>query len=306
LLSCSQLACADSLLPFGSFPAQASLPTTLSAQLHTPHLVSTSSPNGLTSSADVSSHGKSPAWIQRRSPEEVASVSGRNAQFTGDLHSSSRLNSARSELQSSTEPPGKASWLAYLFGGSTGRQGATHANAVPERGKQQAGEQGASGVTSSLELIKPRVRTLAAMYMMPASSMTSAASTLHCDVGAANLVAILLSLRWRVQAVRAPRDADRAFAGPHSAAAAMQARAIIAEYAWRWLAEGRLLPLADLQRALALVPCSLPSLMQARPAYSCCRLMDHLAACVACRCRLLVRSTGHACVCAVLASVAYI
>ena len=50
--------------------------------------------------------------------------------------------------------------------------------------------------------------------------------------------------------------------GPHSAAAAMRARCLIAGYAWRWLSSGHLLALVDLQRALALVPCSLPALMQ--------------------------------------------
>lgn len=51
-----------------------------------------------------------------------------------------------------------------------------------------------------------------------------------------------------------------------SAAVATAARRLIAEYAWTWLAGGHLLRLADLQRAMALVPCSLAALMQTFPA----------------------------------------
>ena len=51
-----------------------------------------------------------------------------------------------------------------------------------------------------------------------------------------------------------------------NAAVATAARRLIAEYAWTWLAGGHLLRLADLQRALALVPCSLAALMQTFPA----------------------------------------
>lgn len=66
-------------------------------------------------------------------------------------------------------------------------------------------------------------------------------------------------------------DADNSAAPPSglpdgSAAVATAARRLIAEYAWTWLAGGHLLRLADLQRALSLVPCSLAALMQAFPA----------------------------------------
>lgn len=47
-----------------------------------------------------------------------------------------------------------------------------------------------------------------------------------------------------------------------SAAVAMAARRLISEYAWYWLAAGHLMRLADLQRALSTVPCSLAALMQ--------------------------------------------
>jgi hypothetical protein len=72
-----------------------------------------------------------------------------------------------------------------------------------------------------------------------------------------------------MQSVRiGPHAGNLAFEGPHSAAAAMQARRIISTCAWVWLSEGHLLQLADLQRALSLVPCSLPSLMQVRIAWT--------------------------------------
>jgi hypothetical protein len=44
----------------------------------------------------------------------------------------------------------------------------------------------------------------------------------------------------------------------------MAARRLISEHAWYWLAAGHLLRLAELQRALSLVPCSLAALMQVR------------------------------------------
>ena len=69
------------------------------------------------------------------------------------------------------------------------------------------------------------------------------------------------TIRTAAPAVAAQRD-PQAQEGPHSAAAAMQARRTIAAAAWEWLTDGHLLQLADLQRALALVPCSLPALMQ--------------------------------------------
>lgn len=47
-----------------------------------------------------------------------------------------------------------------------------------------------------------------------------------------------------------------------SAAVAMAARRLISEHAWYWLAAGHLMRLADLQRALSTVPCSLAALMQ--------------------------------------------
>jgi hypothetical protein len=64
-----------------------------------------------------------------------------------------------------------------------------------------------------------------------------------------------------VQKVSTPQGTT-ATEGPHSAAAAMKARRIIAAHAWSWLSKGHILQLADLLRALALVPCSLPALMQ--------------------------------------------
>lgn len=54
----------------------------------------------------------------------------------------------------------------------------------------------------------------------------------------------------------------RSFEDPHRAATVSEARRLIAMHAWRWLQEGRLVSLADLMRALALVPCSLAATMQ--------------------------------------------
>lgn len=56
----------------------------------------------------------------------------------------------------------------------------------------------------------------------------------------------------------------RSFEDPHRAATVSEARRLIAMHAWRWLQEGRLVSLADLMRALALVPCSLAATMQVR------------------------------------------
>jgi hypothetical protein len=62
-----------------------------------------------------------------------------------------------------------------------------------------------------------------------------------------------------------PASAAPAELGGATAAVAMAARRVISEHAWAWLSTGHLLRLADLQRALALVPCSLAALMQVRP-----------------------------------------
>lgn len=79
-------------------------------------------------------------------------------------------------------------------------------------------------------------------------------------------VAALLAVQAAGDGAASDGGGDGSQPPDRSAAVATAARRLIAEYSWTWLAGGHLLRLADLQRALALVPCSLAALMQAFPA----------------------------------------
>ena len=254
---------------------QPSLPGTLSTQpsaaLGTPRLQGTSPPNGH-SFAPIS---QDQAQLNGLTGQRSLSIEYRRS--LDDVQSSSRVadtpsstaarqdgarGSDRTSWVQNERAPAKSSWLAYLFGGSGNRGDAngSHAANGARRSNDRHTSAGLDGLPTLKSLVSScaclcplRIRTWLESYLW-----TVCRTRVVLDASQA----IVPQLCTCVQAVRIPRNTDQGLEGPHSAAAAMQARVVIAEYAWRWLSGGRLLPLTDLQRALALVPCSLPSLMQ--------------------------------------------